>query len=44
MIDSKVMEAFELMWGNYPEPATLVHKSREIIAVNAAGRSFGRRG
>ncbi len=42
MIDAKVIEAFKLMWGNFPEPATLVHKSREIIAVNAAGRDFGR--
>ncbi len=42
MIDSKVIEAFELMWGNFPEPATLVHKSREIIAVNTACKKIGR--
>jgi len=42
MIDSKVIEAFELMWGSFPEPVTLVHKSKEIIAVNAVARSFGR--
>ncbi|HEY3424966.1 MAG TPA: hypothetical protein VGL27_09240 [Negativicutes bacterium] len=42
MDDSKVIEAFQLMWGNFPEPVTLVHKSREVIAVNAAGQSAGR--
>jgi hypothetical protein len=42
MIDTKVVEAFELMWGNFPEPVALVHKSREVIAVNAASASIGR--
>lgn len=42
MVDSKVIEAFHLMWGNFPEPATLVHKSREVIAVNAACEVIGR--
>jgi hypothetical protein len=42
MSDSKVIEAFQLMWGNFPEPVTLVHKSREVIAVNAACQSIGR--
>jgi hypothetical protein len=42
MIDSKVIEAFHLMWDHFPEPVTLVHKSREVIAVNGACKSIGR--
>lgn len=42
MIDSKVIEAFQLMWGNFPEPALLVHKSRKIVAVNETSRKLGR--
>ncbi len=42
MIDSKVIEAFQLMWGNFPDPALLIHKNREIIALNEAGRKMGR--
>lgn len=30
----EVVDAFHLMWDNFPEPASLVHKSREIVAVN----------
>ena len=37
-----LVKAFHLMWGNFPEPATLVHKSREVIAVNAACQIIGR--
>jgi hypothetical protein len=42
MDDSKAIEAFHLMWGNFPEPVALVHKSREVIAVNAICLSTGR--
>ena len=42
MIDSKVIEAFQLMWGNLPEPALLIHKSRKIVAVNAVSEKLGR--
>jgi hypothetical protein len=38
MVDSKVIEEFHLIWDHFPEPVTLVHKSREVIAVN--GHSF----
>ncbi|WP_231038449.1 hypothetical protein [Pectinatus haikarae] len=41
-VDQRVIEAFQLMWGNFPEPATLVHKSREVIAVNDACAAIGR--
>jgi hypothetical protein len=29
MVDSNVVEAFHLMWGNFPEPVMLVNKRRE---------------
>ncbi|MDR2605103.1 MAG: hypothetical protein LBC55_07110 [Desulfovibrio sp.] len=40
--DPKLTEAFTLMWATYPAPASLVHKSRTIIAVNEACRTGGR--
>ena len=36
MTNQKVLEAFQLMWGNFPEPVMLVHKFRDILAVNEA--------
>lgn len=30
----EMIDAFHLMWDNFPEPASLVHKSREVVAVN----------
>jgi hypothetical protein len=42
MVDSKVIDAFHLMWGSFPEPVTLVHKSREVIATNSACEKIGR--
>lgn len=41
MVDTKIVEAFQLMWGNFPEPVMLVHKSREILAVNKACSQAG---
>ena len=38
----ELLEAFALMWGTYPMPASLVHKSRTIMAVNGACRQGGR--
>lgn len=35
-------KAFQLMWGNFPEPVQLTHKNREIIALNDACVKFGR--
>ena len=40
--DPKLVEAFTLMWSTYPCPASLVHKSKTIIAVNEACRLGGR--
>lgn len=41
MKDEKVIEAFQMMWGNFPDPVMLVHKSREILAVNEACSKAG---
>ena len=41
MLDAKVRDAFHLMWGNFPEPVMLVHKNREILAVNEACKKSG---
>ena len=41
MSDHELIEAFHVMWGNFPEPTTLVHKSRKILAVNKACRALG---
>lgn len=35
--------SFHLMWDHFPEPCTLVHKSKEVIAVNPACDIIGRR-
>ena len=41
--DPKLIEAFTLMWGTYPGQASLVHKSKTIIAVNRACLAGGRK-
>ena len=41
-IDQKVIEAFHLMYDHFPEPATLVHKSRQVMAANPACKLIGR--
>jgi hypothetical protein len=38
----KLVEAFHLMWDNYPESVMLIHKDRTIIAANKAGEKAGR--
>jgi len=40
--DQSVIEAFQLMWGNFPEPVTLIHKSRKVLAVNTVCKNSGR--
>ena len=40
-IDSKVIESFHLMYDDFPEPAMLIHKSREMLAVNKACKLLG---
>ncbi len=41
-INPKLLEAFELMWGAYPGPASLVHRSKTIMAANAVCQAGGR--
>ena len=38
---ARLAEAFELMWGNFPEPTLLVHRDRTILAVNDAAAAQG---
>ena len=41
MTDEEIIKAFDLMWGNFPEPVMITQKSREIIAVNKKAAEFG---
>ena len=41
MSDNEIIQAFHLMWGNFPEAVMITQKSREIIAVNKAAEKFG---
>jgi hypothetical protein len=41
MVDSKVIEAFDMMWGSFPVPVRLIHKNKTVIAVNDAARDRG---
>ena len=41
--DPRLIEAFHLMYDHFPEPATLVHKSRLVIAANPACDLIGRK-
>lgn len=34
--EPQLIEAFHLMYDHFPEPASLIHKSRLVIAVNPA--------
>jgi hypothetical protein len=40
-LPGNVIEAFHLMWGNFPESVTLVHKSGYVMAVNRAAEAMG---
>ena len=40
-LPQSVIEAFHLMWDNFPAAASLVHKSREVAAVNKAWDQLG---
>ena len=42
MIEDNVVAAFHLMWGKFPEAVMLIHKSREILAVNEEAKKLGR--
>ncbi|WP_320009375.1 hypothetical protein [Maridesulfovibrio sp.] len=40
-VDKSVLEAFDTMWGLYPEPVLLVHACRDILAVNQKAEEVG---
>lgn len=40
-LPQSVIEAFHLMWDNFPTPVSLAHKSREVVAVNKAWEKLG---
>lgn len=41
MIDIEVIDAFHMMWGTFPAPVRLIHKSRKVLAVNEIAQSIG---
>ena len=41
MINQEIINAFQLMWGDFPEPVMITQKSREIIAVNKKAETMG---
>jgi hypothetical protein len=41
MVEERILESFQTMWGPFPEPVMLVHKSRTILAVNDFARIAG---
>lgn len=41
MSDSRILDAFRLMWGPFPEPVMLVRKDRTVLAVNAMADRLG---
>ena len=41
MTDQEIINAFHLMWGDFPEPVMITQKSREIVAVNKKAEAMG---
>lgn len=41
MVDATVIEAFHMMWGDFPAPVRLIHKSRKVLAVNKIAKGLG---
>ena len=41
MTDKEIIEAFHLMWGNFPEPVMITQKSREIVTINKKAEALG---
>ncbi|MBC9784359.1 hypothetical protein H1S01_07520 [Heliobacterium chlorum] len=39
--EEQLAKAFELMWGKFPEPVMLIHRSRTVIAVNECCKQYG---
>ncbi len=41
MVEDRILEAFQTMWGPFPEPVMLIHKDRTILASNDLARTMG---
>ena len=41
MIDPRILEAFQTMWGPFPEPVMLIHKDRTVLGVNDCAEQAG---
>ena len=41
MVDQNILDAFQLMWGTFPEPVMLIQKNRTILAVNDLAKKIG---
>ena len=41
MVEQSILDSFHTMWGAFPEPVMLIHKSRTILAVNDIARAIG---
>ena len=39
--EKKVIEAFQIMWNKYPEPAMLINRGNRVMALNWACRQAG---
>ena len=39
--NEEIIQAFHLMWDNFPEPVMITQKNREMIAVNKKGEELG---
>ena len=40
---AELAKDFHLMWDNFPGLASLVHKSKRVVAANEIAQSFGRK-
>jgi hypothetical protein len=41
MIDETFINAFHMMWDDFPGPVRLIHKNRTILASNEIARNLG---
>jgi hypothetical protein len=41
MVEQRILDAFQTMWGAFPEPVLLIQKDRTVLAVNDLARSAG---
>jgi hypothetical protein len=40
-MEQNILDAFQTMWGPFPEPVMLIQKDRTILAVNDLARTVG---